>query len=314
LEENGIGRPSTFSTLVDKIQERGYVKKQDVPGFKLECSDYELENGEIFEIETTREFGNEKNKLVIQQVGVLVSQFLASHFNNLFNYDYTKDMENDLDQIAKGSKIWHETCAECLGEINKSVIALKETGNKKQEFVIDANHTYTIGRFGPVIKYTEENADGTTEVSFKPVKKDINMDKLAAGEYKLDDIVEKAHASKERNGDKVLGKYEGEDVIIKNGKFGLYVTWGVNSKSLKCLGNRPIENICLEDIVSMLYNERKVSSNISIRQGKHGAYVLYKTAKMKKPSFYPLTGFTHDVQSCDLYIIKEWLMEKHQIN
>jgi len=69
LEENGIGRPSTFSMLVDKIQERGYVKREDVHGTKIKCNDYELENGEIYEIETTRDFGNEKNKLVLQQTG-----------------------------------------------------------------------------------------------------------------------------------------------------------------------------------------------------------------------------------------------------
>ena len=51
LEDNGIGRPSTFSSLVDKIQERGYVKKEDVKGKQLLCKDYELENDEICEIE-----------------------------------------------------------------------------------------------------------------------------------------------------------------------------------------------------------------------------------------------------------------------
>ena len=52
LEEKGIGRPSTFSSLVDKIQERGYVKKEDIKGKELICKDYELENNEICEIET----------------------------------------------------------------------------------------------------------------------------------------------------------------------------------------------------------------------------------------------------------------------
>jgi len=64
LEEKNIGRPSTFSSLVDKIQERGYVKKEDIKGNEIICNDYELENDEIFEIETKREFGNEKGKLV----------------------------------------------------------------------------------------------------------------------------------------------------------------------------------------------------------------------------------------------------------
>ena len=57
LEEKGIGRPSTFAMLIDKIQERGYVKREDVKGKEISCADFELENGEIFEIESKREFG-----------------------------------------------------------------------------------------------------------------------------------------------------------------------------------------------------------------------------------------------------------------
>jgi hypothetical protein len=105
LEERGIGRPSTFSSLVDKIQERGYVKKTDIQGIKIDCSDYELENGEIFELQTQREFGGEKNKLVIQSVGIIVNDFLYKHFPNLFDYDYTMQMENELDKISNVANI-----------------------------------------------------------------------------------------------------------------------------------------------------------------------------------------------------------------
>lgn len=310
LEENGIGRPSTFSMLVDKIQERNYVKKDDVKGIKIKCSDYELENDEIFEIETEREFGNEKNKLVLQQVGTIVSQFLNKNFKNLFNYEYTKDMENDLDKVAKGEKIWYTICAECFSQINNLIKLLKENGEKKHEIKIDDHHVYTIGKFGPVIKCLEE--DGET-ISFKPVKKDINLIKLEAGEYTLEDIIEESKKSTDR----ILGQHEGEDVILKNGKFGLYIVWGKNNKSLKCFGNRPIENISFEDIVKILEKEgnllREVSQNITIRNGKFGAYIFYKTSKMKKPMFFQLTGFTNDIKLCDVNTIKEWLEEKYKI-
>jgi DNA topoisomerase-1 len=310
LEENGIGRPSTFSMLVDKIQERGYVKKDDIKGVVKRCSDYELENDEIFEIETEREFGNEKNKLVLQQVGTIVSQFLDKNFQTLFNYEYTKEMENDLDKVAKGEKIWHTICAECLGQIDNLINILKENGEKKHEIKIDENHVYTIGKFGPVIKCTEEGVEG---ISFKPVKKDIDLAKLEAGEYTLEDVV----AEPKKSTDRILGQHEGEDVILKNGKFGLYIMWGKNNKSLKCFGNRPIENISFEDIVKILEKEgnvlREVSPNISIRNGKFGAYIFYKTTKMKKPQFFQLTGFTNDIKLCDVNTIKEWIEEKYKI-
>ena len=91
LEQNGIGRPSTFASLVDKIQERKYVVKQNVTGKKLKCVDFELVGEMLTESSTEREFGGEKGKLVIQQLGTVVMEFLAQHFDVLFGYDYTKN-------------------------------------------------------------------------------------------------------------------------------------------------------------------------------------------------------------------------------
>jgi DNA topoisomerase-1 len=74
LEENGIGRPSTFSMLVDKIQEKEYVKKQDIKGKEIECKDFELDTDKLVkELMVKREFGNEKGKLVIQPLGIIVA-------------------------------------------------------------------------------------------------------------------------------------------------------------------------------------------------------------------------------------------------
>ena len=102
LEECGIGRPSTFSSLIDKIQKRGYVMKEDVKGRKMKCVDFELLPDELQELQTEREFGGEKNKLVLQPIGKIVIDFLVTHFNSLFEYDFTKRMEDDLDKVAKG--------------------------------------------------------------------------------------------------------------------------------------------------------------------------------------------------------------------
>jgi DNA topoisomerase-1 len=113
LEEKGIGRPSTFAMLVDKIQERGYVKKDDVKGKSITVKDFELENDEISEIETMREFGNEKNKLILQPLGKIVMEFLDKHFIDLLNYDFTREMEDDLDKISRGEIIWHDLCKKC---------------------------------------------------------------------------------------------------------------------------------------------------------------------------------------------------------
>jgi DNA topoisomerase-1 len=344
LEDNGIGRPSTFSSLVDKIQERGYVKKCDVIGKEIICKDFELENDTITESSTVREFGNEKNKLIIQPLGIIVIDFLNKNFNELFAYDYTKNMEDDLDKISKGEKVWHTLCENCLIDINKSCDKLVD--EKKLEIRIDDEHFYIIGKHGPVIKCIKSQNIEKTEtsnktenktankgkkyenVTFIPVKDGIDLKKLEKGEYKLEDII----ATTKQN-QLQLGIYKTEPLIIKKGKFGLYVTWGQNSKSLSCFGNRPIENVTLEDVLEILEKSERDSSqdtsistsspssgvirfitnDISIRNGKYGPYVFYKTKKMTKPLFYKLTNFEGDYKTCTISTFLEWLKTEHEL-
>jgi len=317
LEEKGIGRPSTFSSLVDKIQERGYVKKEDIKGKEIICRDLELENGEIYEIENKREFGNEKGKLIIQPLGIIVMEFLDKHFNKLFNYEYTCLMESALDKIAKGELIWFEVCASCNKEVDELIEIIRD--ETKFEVQIDDNNTFLIGKYGPVIKCIEEK-DGKEELSFKSVKKDFDISKLKNGELELDEIVE---TNKPGNGNIQynLGKYEGKDVILRKGKFGLYASWGENSKTLKELGNRPIENITFEEVKLILEKGsglvREIHSSLSIRKGPKGDYIFYKNPKMKKPTFHDIKSFSsetgEDYKICDNTILKSWINEKYNI-
>ena len=314
LEEKGIGRPSTFAMLIDKIQERGYVKKEDIKGKEIICADFELENGEIFEIESKREFGNEKNKLVLQPVGLIVMEFLENNFNNLFDYNYTKQMEDDLDKISKGNKIWYELCKDCNDQISILTNKLKDDPKGKLEIKIDGNSSYVIGKYGPVIKTIEStDKNGKDVIVFNKVIKDIDIHKLENGEYKLEDIIDKNHIRSEY----ILGQYEGHDVIIKKGKFGLYISWDKNSKTLKELGNQPIESITFKDIEKYLYEGsniiREISDNITIRKSVKGEYIFYKSTKMKKPVFYNFKGFEEDYKKCDINILRNWLKETHKI-
>ena len=316
LEEKGIGRPSTFSSLVDKIQERGYVKKEDVKGKELVCKDYELSNGDIFEIESKREFGNEKGKLVIQPLGIIVMEFLEKHFSELFNYSYTKEMEDELDKIAKGGAIWYNLCGACNKQIDILVDGLKD--ESKIEVKLDDHNTYMIGKYGPVIKCVEE-VNGIEQINFKPIKKDIDIHKIENGDYNqsIDEIIDKNVVKKRY----VLGVYEGKEVVLQKGKFGLYITWGENSKTLKELGNRPMENITFEEVKKYLEEGsnliREVSTNISIRKGPKGDYIFYKTVKLKKPQFFDIKPFNNDAKTdykiCNITILKSWLKEKYDI-
>jgi len=262
LEEKGIGRPSTFSSIVDKIQERGYVKKQHISGKEMICRDYELENNIITKVDLKRELVNEKSKLVIQPLGTTVIEFLLKHFNKLFEYEYTSLMETDLDKIAKGVAVWQSICQSCNVEINALI------GNASSYAV--TNNT---------------NTNNTNDI--------------------------------------VVGQYEGNDLIIKKGKFGLYAVWGDNSKSLKPLGNKSICDISFQDVLSILEKESSIVREIhsdccSIRKSAKGDYLFYKTVKMKKPKFYDIKQFANDLHEdykiCELHILKSWIHDTYKIN
>ena len=323
LEQRGIGRPSTFSSLIDKIQERDYVKRQNVEGKKLEIIDYTLMDGVINEEKGEKEFGNEKNKLVITQTGIFVIEFLIENFDRLFEYGYTKLMEDDLDKIAHGGKKYYELCDECnqfIEELcNKKSLKLLETNSGGSETVekiriaIDNKHTYLIGKNGPTIKYTKE--DGTA--GFYGVKKDIDIEKLKRGEYKLEEVME---ARDDNN--KLLGQHKNKDVYLKCGKFGYYLEWDEVKKSLKTVKiNVPVKNIELEDAINILEAAekakngliRKIDDSLAIRNGQYGDYIFYKTDKMKRPQFLKLNGFDDDYKTCGLQNLRGWIKEKYQI-
>ena len=316
LEEMGIGRPSTFSSIVDKIQERGYVKKEDIKGKEIECKDFELENGDIFEIETKREFGNEKTKLVIQQLGIFVIEFLDKNFNELFNYHYTKNMEEYLDKISQGILGWTEICKSCNEQIDNLIDNLDITS--KIEIKLDENNSYIIGKYGPVIKCIEEDSNGKEEIKFKSVKKNFDVKMLENGNYNLNDVVDN---NKTSNSQFILGKWNNHDVVLKKGKFGLYISWGENSKTLKELGNRPIENITFDEIKKYLEEGsnliREINKDLSIRRGPKGDYLFFKNSRMKKPQFHDIKCFLsetkEDYKICDINILKSWINEKYNI-
>ena len=312
LEQNGIGRPSTFSSLIDKIQERGYVKLDNVKGVALKCSDYELEGDELSEIEVEREFGNEKNKLVIQPTGIIVLEFLLQHFDSLFQYDYTKHMEDSLDRIANGTKLWYELCRECLEQITTLTndLTVDKTSPTQQNGVpVDNHHVYMIGKYGPVLKCTIGD-----KVSFKPVIETVNLDKLKRGEYTLEELVVENKLTGH-----FLGMYDNKEVHLKNGKFGYYVEYGDMKKSVRIGLKKPTE-VTLDDIADVLFDStseeafsRIITTDLSIKNGKFGDYIFYKTKTMKKPQFLKLKGFKEDYKTCELSILIKWINETYKI-
>jgi DNA topoisomerase-1 len=337
LEECGIGRPSTFSSLVHKIQERGYVTKQDVPGRRVKCVNYELDGGILSQTAEEREFGNEKNRLVIQPLGNMVLEFLCAHFAELFDYDYTKRMEQQLDQVSSGEKRWSDVCADCLSCVSRLLGQLEAKGLSRCAIPLgDGAHEFIMGKYGPLVRNC---ADKTVQ----PVRKDISVDhaKLQRGEYRLEDLVSTATPSSlapAKNLCKLLGKHNGAELFLRTGRYGPYLTWGDQKQSLTHLKNGDHNNsvddipITYDEAVQCIENNnnktipqtgtnptlspsqtgtsssilREINAHASVRNGQYGAYIYYKNPKMKTPAFVSLRGFKEDWKTCDLQLLDAW--------
>ena len=297
LEEKGIGRPSTFSMLIDKIQEKEYAVKQDVKGQTLLCKDYEIEYddgtqtpSDIYEIETSREIGNEKSKLVIQPLGMIVLDFLENHFLSLFDYDFTGRMENDLDKVAKGEKDYNEVCKECL-DLIKELIDMGSQQQKddlidpsetsitssskpkaivkptKIEYKIDDNHYYIIAKNGPVIKcvqsatpplQTQEllSTIDTSKRGRKPKPKDVITFLSIRKDIQLD--IEKLKR----------GEYKLDDLVDAN-----TINTSPNSKQNE-------NNLGKWKVSTQPNNNDQQQHDIIIKSGKFGIYAV--CGEMKK--------------------------------
>jgi DNA topoisomerase-1 len=345
LEEIGIGRPSTFSLLVDTIQDRGYVKKTNVPGISVNCIDYKLKNNKIIQTENTKTFGAEKNKLVIQPIGILTIEFLIQYFQSIFSYEYSKNMEDELDKISNMEETdiqqykWYSICQQCNLEIKELSKKINHLG--KQTYPIDTEHSLAFQQYGPVIR--KQNADGTFE--YKSIKKDVELDlqKLKDGAYTLNDLLEIENS--------YLGTYKDIPVYIRSGQYGAYIEYQDEKHNIRSI-DKPLNSVRLEDILHLLDPEytspanmendggengdsstsviqvpsirkppppenknilRVITSDMSIRKGKFGAYVYYKRSDMKNPEFYSLKKFTKGFNTCDIEELKQWICTTYKI-
>jgi len=288
LEEKEIGRPSTFSAIIEKIKERDYVKKQNIQGESIECIEHVvlIPEKKISQNTVWRDIGNEKNKLIITSLGKTVCEFLILHFPCIFSYEYTKQMEAELDDIAcqKSESSFgpleklKRVCDACFREIGEN-----------------------IQKYNSEIKEKMEKMEKMEKIIIK------NDDNLSLSKDSL-------------NCEHIVGTYCGFDIVLKNGRFGKYVVWGKNGihrKSIEKthLQNKDFSSISLDEIVRFIENDvneaehvdstesgsgivRVISDDMSIRNGKYGNYIFYKTMKMKKPKFISLKDFKYNIHTC----------------
>ena len=118
-----------------------------------------------------------------------------------------------------------------------------------------------------------------------------------------------------------LGKYEDQDLYIKNGRYGPYVEWGTKRESIKQI-EKPLNEITLQDIMAHLSGSsektqknvlRVLNEDMSVRKGKFGAYVYYKTKQMSKPEFCNIKKFNEGFLTCDAETLINWVSETYKL-
>ena len=304
LEVLGIGRPSTFASIINTIIDRGYVAKTDIEGTIVKSTEYVLSsNGIIKENTIDKVIGQEKAKLRIQPIGIMVSDFLEEHFSKFFAYDYTKIMEENLDQIAVGADI--PLCKLCDRDIAESISNM--TNINKPTFALCDSTEYRVvfERYGPVLRKVLD--DGSYH--YESTQSGIDIDKLKSGEYTLEEVLKKPE-------DRVIGQHEDIPIILKVGPYGRYIEYNDEKTSIDSTATDEevlkafLEKVSDKKEANMI---RELTPDISIRNGRYGAYIFYKTPKMKKPKFFNLNDFKESYRLCSQETLLKWIKEKHNI-
>jgi hypothetical protein len=253
--------------------------------------------------------GAEHKKMVISPMGMVVIEFLMKYFDTVFSYSYTKQMEERLDLVAGGQEIWYKVCMDCYNEIQRLSKQIHKL--EKKIYNIDENYVLMFYKDGFLLKH-KTLVNETGKPVLKSVKKGlkIEMDKLEAGEYTFEMLAETER--------RILGIWNEHEIELKSGKYGAYVEYGDEIKLSLSKIKKTLDKIVLEDVLPLLGVAQKpttvlrvLSPTLSIRNGKFGPYIFYKTEKMKNPKFYDLKGFEQGFGVCDAEELIEWIKNTH---
>jgi topoisomerase IA-like protein len=229
-------------------------------------------------------------------------------------------MEDSLDRIANGKTKWNSLCDDCFNELTNITKDLQDL--KKFSIEIDNEHTLIIGKHGPVVKCI--NSKDPKKITFLAVKKNLDLEDIKQKPHlTLEDVIDNTTTTTNKD---AIGKYKGQDLFIKKGKYGVYAQWGKETKSLKeDLASTPIEEIEYIDVIRYLDKDtildptkpvglvRELNKHISIRTGKYGDYIFYKKPRATKPEFLKLNGFDSDYKKCDKILILNWIKQKYNV-
>ena len=227
LEELGIGRPSTYASTITTVQNRGYVVKGQSEGVKTPYVFLSLKDSQVEESVKTEKTGSDKSKMKPTDIGIVVTDFLKSHFSDVMDYGFTADVEKEFDDIARGEKVWNEMIgqfydgfAKTVNEVADNSEAAKGQRLLGQEPSTGENVYVKIGRFGPMAQIGEVSDEK------KPRFASLLADQ-SIGIINLEQALELFKLPR------TVGEFEGEEVVASVGRFGPYLRFKGKFVSIK---------------------------------------------------------------------------------
>lgn len=285
LEELGIGRPATYGTIISTLTTgRGYIVKGDKEGEKIPVTCLSMKNGIITESMKAEPVGAEKGKLLPQEIGMIVTDYLVKNFGNIMDYDFTANVENDFDKVAKGQLRWNKLIAEFYAPFHKKVedvLESREYGSRvSRELGKDPSDGQPIvakfGQYGPYIQKGEGENRQFAHLAPGQLIESITLEEA----LRLFLLPRK------------VGSYNGIDIIATKGKFGPYLKYGDKNTSLP-RGKDPL-TVTLEECISLIDSiGNKASANtpllefkesdIQVINGRYGPYIKHDGKNFKIP-------------------------------
>ena len=290
LEDLGIGRPSTYASIITTVQKRGYVVKESREGVKRDFQYLILKDGQITKEVKTENTGAEKNKMFPTDIGVVVNDFLVNHFDGVLDYGFTAGVEKEFDQVAEGNKKWNDMIQNFYGDFHLKVEDVignveKSTGERLvgEDPVSGKNVYVRIGPFGPMVQLGEkQEEEDAPKPKFASLMKGQSIQTITLEEaldlFKLP---------------RTIGEFDGKEVVASVGRFGPYLRYDGKFTSIqKDDGDDPLtieidRAIELIKIKIQADKDRLISNFdgnplVQVLNGRYGPFIQVTPPKGKK--------------------------------
>ena len=269
MEELGIGRPSTYATIIDTIQHVKYVEKGSVAGVKRDIAILTLKNGMVLEKQKSELYGAEAQRFLPTDLGRMTNDFLVEHFPSILSYDFTAHEEEQFDRIAAGKADWigtvdafYKTFQPLLTAIPSGKVEGRLLGNDPET---GQPIIAKISKIGPCVQLGETK---DAKPRFASLKKNQSIYSITLAEAL--ELFRTALPI-------TLGEYEGKPVIIGEGKYGPYVHYDKLFISIP-KGKDPL-SVKMDEAIALI-NDKQTSAtpihqwgDIQVLNGRYGAYI-----------------------------------------